>query len=152
VFKQLDAVMKPGAILASNTSTLDVDKIAAFTKRPQDVVGMHFFSPANVMKLLEVVRGAKTAKDVLATVMADGQEDQEDGRGLGRVRRLHRQPHDRAVQPPGRLPAGRRRTPQQVDKAIEKFGFAMGPFRMGDLAGNDIGWAIRKRRYVESPT
>jgi hypothetical protein len=69
VFKQLDAVMKPGAILASNTSTLDVDKIAAFTKRPQDVVGMHFFSPANVMKLLEVVRGAKTAKDVLATVM-----------------------------------------------------------------------------------
>jgi 3-hydroxyacyl-CoA dehydrogenase len=112
---------------------------------------MHFFSPANVMKLLEVVRGKATAKDVLATVMA-GQEDQEDGRGLGRVRRLHRQPHDRAVQPPGRLPAGRRRTPQQVDKAIEKFGFAMGPFRMGDLAGNDIGWAIRKRRYVESPT
>jgi 3-hydroxyacyl-CoA dehydrogenase len=69
VFKQLDAVMKPGAILATNTSTLDVDKIAAFTKRPQDVIGMHFFSPANVMKLLEVVRGAKTAKDVLATVM-----------------------------------------------------------------------------------
>jgi 3-hydroxyacyl-CoA dehydrogenase len=69
VFKQLDEVAKPGAILASNTSTLDVDKIAAFTKRPQDVVGMHFFSPANVMKLLEVVRGKATAKDVLATVM-----------------------------------------------------------------------------------
>ena len=97
VFKTLDEVMKPGAILASNTSTLDVDKIAAFTKRPQDVVGMHFFSPANVMKLLEVVRGEKTAKDVLATVMARGQEDQEDGGGLRRVRRLHRQPHDRAV-------------------------------------------------------
>ncbi len=108
VFKTLDEVMKPGAILASNTSTLDVDKIAAFTKRPQDVVGMHFFSPANVMKLLEVVRGAKTGKDVLATVMARGQEDQEDRGGLRRVRRLHRQPHDRAVQPPGRLPAGRR--------------------------------------------
>jgi 3-hydroxyacyl-CoA dehydrogenase len=70
VFKQLDEVMKPGAILASNTSTLDVDKIASFTKRPQDVVGLHFFSPANVMKLLEVVRGKATAKDVLATVMA----------------------------------------------------------------------------------
>ena len=109
VFEKLDEVMKPGAILASNTSTLDVNKIASFTKRPQDVVGLHFFSPANVMKLLEVVRGAKTGKDVLATVMAHGQEDQEDGRGLGRVRRLHRQPHDRAVQPPGRLPAGRRR-------------------------------------------
>jgi 3-hydroxyacyl-CoA dehydrogenase len=127
-----------------------VDKIAAFTKRPQDVVGMHFFSPANVMKLLEVVRGKATAKDVLATVMK-GQEDQEDGRGLRRLRRLHRQPHDRAVLAPGRLPAGRRRIAQQVDKAIEKFGFAMGPFRMGDLAGNDIGWAIRKRRYVEKP-
>ena len=74
VFKQLDAVAKPGAILASNTSTLDVDKIAAFTKRPQDVVGMHFFSPANVMKLLEVVRGKETAKDVLATVMAIGKK------------------------------------------------------------------------------
>ena len=109
VFKTLDEVMKPGAILASNTSTLDVDKIAAFTKRPQDVIGMHFFSPANVMKLLEVVRGEKTAKDVLATVMAARQEDQEDGRGLGRLRRLHRQPHDRAVLAPGRLPAGRRR-------------------------------------------
>ena len=108
VFKELDRVMKPGAILASNTSTLDVNKIAAFTKRPQDVVGMHFFSPANVMKLLEVVRGDKTAKDVLATVMAVGQEDQEDRGGLRRLRRLHRQPHDRAVRPPGRLPARRR--------------------------------------------
>ncbi|MFX5122833.1 3-hydroxyacyl-CoA dehydrogenase NAD-binding domain-containing protein, partial [Acinetobacter baumannii] len=74
VFRTLDEVCKPGAILASNTSTLDVDKIAAFTKRPQDVVGMHFFSPANVMKLLEVVRGKETAKDVLATVMAIGKK------------------------------------------------------------------------------
>src|SRR6202008_132416 len=74
VFKTLDEVMKPGAILASNTSTLDANKIAAFTKRPQDVIGMHFFSPANVMKLLEVIRGEKTAKDVLATVMALGKK------------------------------------------------------------------------------
>jgi 3-hydroxyacyl-CoA dehydrogenase len=99
--------MKPGAILASNTSTLDVNKIASFTKRPQDVVGMHFFSPANVMKLLEVVRGEDRQG---RAGHRDGhrQEDQEDRRGLRRVRRLHRQPHDRAVQPPGRLPAGRR--------------------------------------------
>ncbi len=109
VFKQLDAVAKPGAILASNTSTLDVDKIAAFTQRPQDVVGMHFFSPANVMKLLEVVRGKATAKDVMATVMQMAKKIKKTGRGLGRVRWLHRQPHDRAVQPPGRLPAGRGR-------------------------------------------
>ena len=107
VFEQLDAVMKPGAILASNTSTLDLDKIASFTKRPQDVIGMHFFSPANVMRLLEVVRGAKTAPRRAGDRDEAGQEDQEDLRGLGRVRRLHRQPHDRAVQPPGRLPAGR---------------------------------------------
>ncbi len=99
VFKQLDAVAKPGAILASNTSTLDVDKIAAFTKRPQDVVGMHFFSPANVMKLLEVVRGKETAKDVLATVMAVAKKIKKTAGGLGRVRWLHRQPHDRALQP-----------------------------------------------------
>ena len=108
VFKTLDEVMKPGAILASNTSTLDVDKIAAFTKRPQDVVGMHFFSPANVMKLLEVVRGAKTAQGRAGHRDGGGQEDQEDRGGLRRVRWLHRQPHDRAVQPPGRLPARRR--------------------------------------------
>jgi 3-hydroxyacyl-CoA dehydrogenase len=109
VFSTLDAVAKPGAILASNTSTLDVNKIANFTKRPQDVVGMHFFSPANVMKLLEVVRGAATAKDVLATVMALAKKIKQDRRGLGRLRRLHRQPHDRAVRPRRRLPAGRRR-------------------------------------------
>ena len=78
VFQQLDAVVKPGAILATNTSTLDVDQIAAFTKRPQDVIGMHFFSPANVMKLLEVVRGEKTAKDVLATVMQLGKKIKQD--------------------------------------------------------------------------
>ena len=108
VFKKLDEVAKAGAILASNTSTLDVDKIAAFTKRPQDVVGMHFFSPANVMKLLEVVRGAQTAKDVLATVMAVAKKIRKTA-VVGRVRRLYRQPDDRAVHPPGALHARGRR-------------------------------------------
>ncbi len=151
VFKQLDTVMKPGAILASNTSTLDVDKIAAFTKRPQDVVGMHFFSPANVMKLLEVVRGAKTAKDVLATVMQIAKKIKKTAVVSGVCDGFigNRMIEQYSRQAGFLLEEGA--TPQQVDKAIEKFGFAMGPFRMGDLAGNDIGWAIRKRRYVEKP-
>ncbi|NUY02179.1 3-hydroxyacyl-CoA dehydrogenase NAD-binding domain-containing protein [Paraburkholderia youngii] len=151
VFGRLDEVAKPGAILASNTSTLDVDKIAAFTKRPQDVVGMHFFSPANVMKLLEVVRGKETAKDVLATVMKLAKKIRKtavvsgvcDGFiGNRMIEQYLRQALFMLEE--GALPA-------QVDKAIEKFGFAMGPFRMSDLAGNDIGWAIRKRRYIEHP-
>ena len=151
VFKQLDRVMKPGAILASNTSTLDVDKIASFTNRPQDVVGLHFFSPANVMKLLEVVRGAKTAKDVLATVMALAKTIRKTAVVSGVCDGFI---GNRMVEQYGRqggflLDEGC--TPEQVDRAIEKFGFAMGPFRMGDLAGNDIGWAIRKRRALEKP-
>ena len=149
VFKALDEVCKPGAILASNTSTLDVDKIAAFTKRPQDVVGMHFFSPANVMKLLEVVRGKATAKDVLATVMAIGKKIKKTAVVSGVCDGFigNRMIEQYSRQAGFLLDEGA--TPQQVDKAIEKFGFAMGPFRMGDLAGNDIGWAIRKRRAVE---
>nr|WP_296015359.1 3-hydroxyacyl-CoA dehydrogenase NAD-binding domain-containing protein [uncultured Acidovorax sp.] len=151
VFKQLDAVAKPGAILASNTSTLDVDKIASFTKRPQDVVGMHFFSPANVMKLLEVVRGKETAKDVLATVMAIGKKIKKTAVVSGVCDGfIGNRMIERYSQQAGFL-LDEGATPQQVDKAIEKFGFAMGPFRMGDLAGNDIGWAIRKRRYTEKP-
>ena len=151
VFRQLDAVAKPGAILASNTSTLDVNKIAGFTARPQDVVGLHFFSPANVMKLLEVVRGEKTAKDVLATVMAVAKKIRKTAVVAGVCDGFI---GNRMIEQYGRqagflLDEGC--TPSQVDKAIEKFGFAMGPFRMGDLAGNDIGWAIRKRRYVEKP-
>ena len=151
VFNELDRVMKPGAILASNTSTLDVNKIASFTKRPQDVVGMHFFSPANVMKLLEVVRGEKTGKDVLATVMAVAKKIKKTAVVSGVCDGFI---GNRMVEQYGRqggflLDEGC--TPEQVDKAIEKFGFAMGPFRMGDLAGNDIGWAIRKRRVVEKP-
>ncbi|KAF1029828.1 MAG: Fatty acid oxidation complex subunit alpha [Burkholderia plantarii] len=151
VFRQLDAVAKPGAILASNTSTLDVNRIAAFTARPQDVVGMHFFSPANVMKLLEVVRGEHTARDVLATVMQVAKTIRKtavvsgvcDGFiGNRMIEQYIRQALFMLEE--GALPA-------QVDRAIEVFGFAMGPFRMSDLAGNDIGWAIRKRRYVEQP-
>jgi len=151
VFKTLDEVMKPGAILASNTSTLDVDKIAAFTQRPQDVIGTHFFSPANVMKLLEVVRGAKTGKDVLATVMALGKKIKKTAVVSGVCDGFigNRMIEQYSRQAGFLLEEGC--TPQQVDKAIEKFGFAMGPFRMGDLAGNDIGWAIRKRRYIEKP-
>lgn len=151
VFKTLDEVMKPGAILASNTSTLDVNKIAAFTKRPQDVIGMHFFSPANVMKLLEVIRGEKTAKDVLATVMALGKKIKKTTVVSGVCDGFigNRMIEQYSRQAGFLLEEGA--TPAQVDKAMEKFGMAMGPFRMGDLAGNDVGWYIRKRRYQEKP-
>jgi 3-hydroxyacyl-CoA dehydrogenase len=151
VFKALDEVMKPGAILATNTSTLDVNKIAGFTKRPQDVIGTHFFSPANVMKLLEVVRGEHTAKDVLATVMALGKKIRKTSVVSGVCDGFigNRMIEQYSRQAGFLLEEGC--TPAQVDKAVEKFGFAMGPFRMGDLAGNDIGWAIRKRRYQEKP-
>ncbi|GAB3489515.1 3-hydroxyacyl-CoA dehydrogenase NAD-binding domain-containing protein [Curvibacter fontanus] len=151
VFKKLDEVMKPGAILASNTSTLDVNKIASFTQRPQDVVGLHFFSPANVMKLLEVIRGAKTGKDVLATVMAVAKTIKKTAVVSGVCDGFigNRMIEQYSRQAGFLIEEGA--TPEQVDKAVEKFGFAMGPFRMGDLAGNDIGWAIRKRRYVEKP-
>jgi 3-hydroxyacyl-CoA dehydrogenase len=151
VFEKLDAVMQPGAILASNTSTLDLNQIAAFTKRPQDVVGLHFFSPANVMRLLEVVRGEKTAKDVMATVMKLAKT----------IRKLpvvagvcdgfigNRMINRYAVEALRLLDEGAQ--PQQVDGAIERWGFAMGPFRMNDLAGNDVSWLIRKRHYAEHP-
>jgi len=149
VFHELDRVAKPGAILATNTSTLDVNRIARSTGRPSDVLGMHFFSPANVMRLLEVVRGEATAKDVLATVMQLARKIRKlavvsgvcDG-FIGN-RMLHRY----SAQASFLLEEGC--LPEQVDRAVEKFGFAMGPFRVSDLAGNDIGWAIRKRRYAE---
>ncbi|MGZ5040586.1 MAG: 3-hydroxyacyl-CoA dehydrogenase NAD-binding domain-containing protein [Usitatibacter sp.] len=151
VFRKLDEVMKPGAILATNTSTLDVDRIAGFTKRPQDVVGLHFFSPANVMKLLEVVRGAKTAKDVMATVMGLAKKIRKtavvsgvcDGFIGNRMLERYQRQCFYLIEEGA--------TPQQVDHALENFGMAMGLFRVGDLAGNDIGWAVRKRRYVENP-
>jgi 3-hydroxyacyl-CoA dehydrogenase len=151
MFRKLDALAKPGAILATNTSTLDVNQIAAATKRPQDVIGTHFFSPANVMRLLEVVRGKSTDKSVLATTMKLGKTLKKvpvvsgvcDGFIGNRMLEKYGQ------QSLFLLDEGA--SPQQVDGALAKFGMAMGPFTMYDMAGNDIGWEIRKRRYQERP-
>jgi 3-hydroxyacyl-CoA dehydrogenase len=151
VFQQLDAVAKAGAILATNTSTLDVDRIAASTRRPQDVLGLHFFSPAHVMKLLEVVRAKLTAKDVLATALGIAKTLRKTAVVAGVCDGfIGNRMLEQYIRQAGFL-LDEGALPQQVDRAIEAFGFAMGPFRMGDLAGNDIGWAIRKRRYVEQP-
>ena len=146
VFRKLDALMKPGAILASNTSYLDLDAIAAFTKRPQDVMGLHFFSPAPVMKLLEVVRGARSSGDAIAT-------------GLALARRLKKQPvvaRNAFGFIGNRIYDAYRRQcefmleegalPQDVDAALEAFGFAMGPFSVADLSGLDIAWRMRQAR------
>ncbi|MEN3297513.1 MAG: 3-hydroxyacyl-CoA dehydrogenase [Burkholderiales bacterium] len=151
VFRTLDATMKQGAILASNTSTLDMNIVAGFTSRPQDVVGLHFFSPANVMRLLEVVRGEKTAKDVLATVMQLAKKIRKiavvsgvcDGFIGNRMLRYYRNQTFELLEEGA--------SPEQIDRALENWGMAMGPFRMGDLAGLDIGWATRKRQYAENP-
>jgi 3-hydroxyacyl-CoA dehydrogenase len=150
VFRELDTVARQGAILATNTSTLDVNRIANFTQRPADVLGMHFFSPANIMRLLEVVRGDATAKDVLATVMQLSKKIRKLAVVAGVCDGFigNRMIHQYSAQACSLLEEGC--LPAQVDGAIEKFGFAMGPFRMSDLAGNDIGWAIRKRHYAES--
>jgi 3-hydroxyacyl-CoA dehydrogenase len=146
VFARLDQVAKADAVLATNTSTLDVDEIASVTRRPDSVLGMHFFSPANVMRLLEVVRGARTAKPVIATAMAVG-------RRIGKVPVLvgvchgfvgNRMLHQRSAQAERLLLEGA--LPQQVDRVLVDFGFPMGPFAMGDLAGLDVGWRIRKAR------
>jgi 3-hydroxyacyl-CoA dehydrogenase len=151
VFRALDSVVKTGAVLASNTSALNLDEIAAFTHRPQEVVGLHFFSPANVMRLLEVVRGAKTAPDVVATAMALARRIGKVGVVAGvcdgfignrMIARYVEAANDLLV-----LGA----SPRQIDGALQAFGFAMGPFQMGDLAGLDIGWASRKRRAAANP-
>jgi 3-hydroxyacyl-CoA dehydrogenase len=151
VFETLDRKAKVGAILASNTSTLDLNQIAAVTHRPQDVVGLHFFSPANVTKLLEIVRGAKTAKDVLATALSIAKQIKKIGVVAGVCDGFigNRMLNAYFRQMDFLLDAGA--LPQQIDRALENFGFAMGPFRVADLAGNDIGWAIRKRLYAEHP-
>jgi 3-hydroxyacyl-CoA dehydrogenase len=151
LFKKLDGIMQQGAILATNTSTLDVDQIAAATTRPQDVIGTHFFSPANVMRLLEVVRGKKTDKSVLATTMKLGKTLKKvpvvsgvcDGFIGNRMLEKYVQ------QSLFLLEEGA--TPAQVDGALSRWGLAMGPFAMYDMAGNDIGWEIRKRRAQERP-
>ncbi|MFN3433992.1 MAG: 3-hydroxyacyl-CoA dehydrogenase NAD-binding domain-containing protein [Sphingomonas sp.] len=140
IFTRLDGIAKPGAILASNTSYLDIDEIAACTQRPQDVVGMHFFSPANVMKLLEVVRGAKTAPDVLATVMALAKKIKKVAVVAGVTYGFigNRMLMPRQVEANKLLLEGA--TPEQIDRVHVAFGMPMGPFQMADLAGVDIGW------------
>jgi len=152
IFRQLDTLARPGAVLATNTSGLDVDEIAAATTRPADVVGAHFFSPAHVMKLLEVVRGAQTAPDVIATLM-------DLGRRMGKVsvlarvypgfignalfRHYTREAHFLLEE--GALP-------HEVDAALTGFGYAMGIFAVHDMAGNDVGYQTRKAQMATRPT
>lgn len=144
VFSKLDQICKPGAILASNTSTLDINDIAAVTQRPQDVLGLHFFSPANVMRLLEVVRGDKTAPDVLVTALSIGQRIRKlpvvVGVCFGFVGNRMLEPSSREA---GRLLL-EGATPQQVDQAFREFGYAMGPIAMYDLVGIDVAELARK--------
>ena len=151
VFTRLDAIMKPGALLASNTSSLDLDEIAAVTKRPQDVVGAHFFSPANVMRLLEVVRGAKTSADTLASTMKLAKKLKKvavvsgvcDGFIGNRMMDFYLRQAEYLLDQ-GALP-------WQVDKALTHWGMAMGPFAMCDVVGNDIVYHIRARRRAATP-
>ena len=151
VFEKLDKVCKPGALLATNTSTLDVNEIAAMTSRPESVLGLHFFSPANVMKLLEVVRAAKTSKETLASAMKLSKTIKKVGVVAGVCDGFigNRMLHSYFREAGFLLEEGA--LPQQVDKVIEDFGFAMGPFRVGDLAGLDVGWLIRKRQAATRP-
>jgi 3-hydroxyacyl-CoA dehydrogenase len=151
IFRMIDEKARPGALLATNTSTLDVNKIAAATSRPQDVIGMHFFSPANVMRLLEIVRASKTSFQAIATAIAIG-------RRIGKVPAVvgvcdgfvgNRMLHRRTAQAERLLLEGA--LPQDVDQAVVAFGFPMGPFAMGDLAGLDVGWRIRKARGTKAP-
>jgi 3-hydroxyacyl-CoA dehydrogenase len=151
VFQELDALAKPGAILASNTSTLDIDRIALCTQRPANVLGLHFFSPANVMRLLEIVRGKATSAEVLASALALAKKLNKVGvvAGVcdGFIGNRMLRPYLRQVELlllEGALPA-------QVDGALERWGWAMGPCRMADLAGNDIAGFIRRRQYADDP-
>ncbi|MCC5901836.1 MAG: enoyl-CoA hydratase/isomerase family protein [Halomonas sp.] len=146
IFSRLDEVCKPGAILASNTSTLSIDEIASTTRRPEDVVGMHFFSPANVMKLLENVRGEKTSDEVKATVMAIAKRIKKVGVLVGNCYGFvgNRMLHRRGAEAIQLVNDGA--TPQQVDKVLTDFGFPMGQFAMSDLAGIDVGYRIRQER------
>jgi len=150
VFGQLDQHAKPGAVLATNTSYLDINAIAAMTKRPQDVLGMHFFSPANVMKLCEIVRGEKTAPDALMTAVAVAKRIAKVPVVVGVCDGFvgNRMLAARGKQAEKFLFEGA--LPQQVDAVLTKFGMPMGPFAMGDLAGLDIGWRSRKDRGIKS--
>jgi 3-hydroxyacyl-CoA dehydrogenase len=151
VFQELDALAKPGAILASNTSTLDIDALAGFTARPAEVLGLHFFSPANVMRLLEVVRGRATSNEVLASSLALAKKLNKvavvagvcDGFIGNRMLRPYMRQAELLLQEGC--------VPQQVDGALESWGWAMGPCRMADLAGNDVAGFIRRRHYAQQP-
>lgn len=146
VFAQLDRVAKPGAVLATNTSYLDVDRIAQATRGPADVLGLHFFSPANIMKLLEVVVGRQTAADTVATGFELARRLRKipvragvcDGFIGNRILAVHRQAADMMMEDGA--------SPYEIDAAVRDFGYPMGPYQMADLAGGDIGWATRKRR------
>ena len=146
VFRELDRVCKPGAVLATNTSYLDIDAIAAATSRPQDVIGLHFFSPANIMKLLEIVVPAQVAPDVVATAFELAKKLKKvpvragvcDGFIGNRILAVYKQAADYLLEDGA--------SPYEIDAAVRGFGFAMGPFQVTDLAGGDIGWATRKRR------
>jgi 3-hydroxyacyl-CoA dehydrogenase len=152
VFGELDKVSKPGAIIASNTSTLNIDEIASVTSRPEFVIGHHYFSPANVMRLLEIVRGKATSKEVIATSMALAKRLKKVGVLVGNCRGFV---GNRMLAPYRReaeflIEEGA--APQEVDGALYKFGLAMGPIAMGDLAGLDVGWRIRKEyKHLEDP-
>ncbi len=151
VFRQLDAIVRPDTILASNTSTLDVDAIASVTSRPEDFVGMHFFSPANVMRLLEIVRGARTSNETLGRTIAIGKALAKipvvsgncDGFIGNRMLYTYRREAEFLLEEGA--------SPQRIDGVLKAFGLAMGPFAMSDLAGLDVGWRIRKRKYAEHP-
>ena len=152
VFERLDGIMKPGAVLATNTSTLDVDKIAASTKRPQDVIGMHFFSPANVMKLCEIVRGDKTSDEVIKTAMSTA-------KAIGKVSALvgvcdgfvgNRMLHEYHSQASNMIEDGA--LPWDVDRVFVAFGMPMGPFAMSDLAGLDVGYRVRQEQAKSRPS
>jgi 3-hydroxyacyl-CoA dehydrogenase len=151
VFGRIDRAAPAGAVLATNTSTLDVDAIASVTARPQDVVGLHFFSPANVMRLLEIVRGARTSEATLAHALTIAKQLKKvavvagNGDGFIGNRMLY------AYRREAEFLLEEGATPEQVDAAVRAFGLAMGPFAMADLAGLDVGWRIRKRRYAEHP-
>ena len=146
VFRQLDGVCKPGAVLATNTSYLDIDAIASVTRRPKDVIGLHFFSPANIMKLLEIVVPTRVSADVVSTTFELAKRMKKvpvragvcDGFIGNRILAVYRQAADYLMEDGA--------SPYEIDEAVREFGFPMGPFQVSDLAGGDIGWATRKRR------
>ena len=150
IFAKIDNLAKEGAILASNTSTLDIDEIADATSRPEEVVGTHFFSPANVMRLLEIVRGSRTKVDILATLMSLAKKIKKVGIIAGNCDGFvgNRMFHQYVMQ--AHLLVEEGATPEQVDSVAENWGWAMGPFAVNDLAGNDVGWLIRKRHKAEN--